>query len=99
MQYEKISASNQYSVTLTLSRSMAEFLSSVIDKEIHNDEIGLTQYNPKKLRRLADILWQYLKPTPAQEKSRMQRWVKKLNLGRFDTEALPEQKKRLQERS
>ncbi len=99
MQYEKISASNRYSVTLTLSRPMAEFLSKILYHEIFLDESGTPNFDGKKLRRLADILWQYLKPTPAQEKSRMQRWVKKLDLGRFDTEALLEQKKRLQGRS
>jgi hypothetical protein len=85
MQYEKISASNKYSVTLTLSRPMAEFLASILDQEISNDESYQSQFNGKKLRRLSDILWQYLKPTPAERERRMDAWVKKLNLGRFDT--------------
>ncbi|MGB7816364.1 MAG: hypothetical protein WBL28_08445 [Methylotenera sp.] len=95
MQYEKISVSNKYSVTLTLSRPMAEFLFDVLSSEVVDQPVN-QKYDRKKLKRIADVLWQYIKPTPAQEKSRMQRWVKKLNLGRFDTEALPEQKKRLQ---
>lgn len=96
MQYEKISASNKYSVTVTLSRPMAEFLSNIIDTEIYNDEIGSPRFDGRKLRRLADIFWHHLKPTPEQKKAKFENWVRKLNLGRFDTRVSAVQKKRLQ---
>lgn len=93
MQYETISASTKHSVTLTLSRPMADFLFNVIANEIADEPIYQI-YDVKKLRRIGNLLWEYLGPTSEQKKSAMERWVKSLNLRGVDTLASINQKNR-----
>lgn len=94
MQYEKISASDQYSVTLILSKRMAQFLESVIDENVYKSEQGETSLDIKKLKRIGDLLWQYNKPTPSQRYKSVDRWLRKLKSGCFDTDVSIGQEKR-----
>ena len=65
----------QKNCTIQLSRSMAEFLLQSIDVLLHRAELGDAQLDHAKLKRIADLVWQHVKPTPEQRKQHLQSWV------------------------